>query len=139
MEGNVYNKLRMGFEGAINILYVDDEIVNLNAFKATFRRHFNVYTAISATEGFIVLDTIKIDILISDQQMPGTKGIEFLKSIKSIHPKIISFLLTGYADLKAVTCALSLGYVDKCIEKPWSAEQLKVDIEEAVSAINKKT
>ena len=127
----------MRSESEINILYVDDEIVNLNAFKATFRRHFNIYTAISATEGLIILETIKIDIVISDQQMPGTKGIEFLKAIMSVQLNLIKFLLTGYADLKAVNNAVSLGYVDKCIEKPWSADELKVDIEEAVNSRKK--
>lgn len=60
-------------ELSINVLYVDDEENNLIAFKASFRRYFNVFTALSADEAKVLLNRHEISILITDQRMPGTK------------------------------------------------------------------
>ena len=63
----------------INVLYVDDEVNNLEAFRATFRRDFNVFTAISAKEAEAILDANNdIHILITDQRMPEKLGTELL-------------------------------------------------------------
>jgi response regulator RpfG family c-di-GMP phosphodiesterase len=60
----------MAEEVQINVLYVDDEVHNLNSFKAGFRRKFNVFIAESAVEGRKVLETEDIHIIITDQRMP---------------------------------------------------------------------
>jgi response regulator RpfG family c-di-GMP phosphodiesterase len=57
-------------EEKIRILYVDDEENNLQAFKATFRRDFKVFLAISAKEGEDILSREEIDLIITDQRMP---------------------------------------------------------------------
>jgi CheY-like chemotaxis protein len=117
-----------------SILYVDDELLNLKAFKATFRREFHVFTAISAIEGRKILETVNVDVVVSDHQMPGMKGIEFLKSIISDFPKPVRILLTGYADPAEVKEAIHKGYVYKCILKPWNAKELQNEIESALQA-----
>ena len=73
-------------EEKIKILYVDDEENNLQAFKATFRRDYKIFLAISAKEGREILDKEEIDIIITDQRMPEETGVEFLESIIPIHP-----------------------------------------------------
>ena len=62
-------------ERAINVLYIDDESHNLTAFKAAFRRDYNIYLAESAEEGKSVLDKHNIHVILSDQRMPGVTGI----------------------------------------------------------------
>ncbi len=62
----------------IHILYIDDEIHNLNAFKASFRRIYTVQTAESAEEAYKLLEDHEFHIIISDQRMPKMTGIEFL-------------------------------------------------------------
>ena len=69
-----------------NILYVDDEPHNLSAFAATYRRLYKVFTAESAKEGRKILDREDIHIVITDQRMPKTTGVEFLASILEAHP-----------------------------------------------------
>ncbi|MES2829943.1 MAG: response regulator [Bacteroidota bacterium] len=115
----------------INILYVDDEVHNLTAFKASFRRTFNVFTAESAKEGVAILKSETIDIIISDQRMPVTTGIEFLESIIPEYPDPIRILLTGYADINAVIDAINKGQVYLYITKPWQDEELRQSIEKA--------
>jgi response regulator RpfG family c-di-GMP phosphodiesterase len=121
----------MSSEVLINVLYVDDEVHNLNAFRASFRRLFNVFIAESAIEGRKVLETELIHVIITDQRMPVTTGIEFLESIIPDFPEPIRILLTGYADINAVIDAINRGQVYKYIQKPWMDEDLRINIEKA--------
>ena len=116
----------------IGVLYVDDEINNLNSFKAAFRRDFEIYTAISAKEGRKILDSHEIGVIITDQRMPGMTGIEFLESILSIYPDTIRILLTGFSDINAVMDAINRGQVYKYLVKPWQNDELKMYIENAL-------
>jgi response regulator RpfG family c-di-GMP phosphodiesterase len=118
-------------EEVINILYVDDEVHNLNAFKASFRRNFNVFTAESAKDAIAILREQEINIIITDQRMPVMTGIEFLESIIPNYPDPMRILLTGYADINAVIDAINKGQVYLYITKPWLDEELKINIERA--------
>jgi response regulator RpfG family c-di-GMP phosphodiesterase len=118
-------------EQKINILYVDDEIHNLNAFKASFRRIFNVHTAESAEVALGILSVENINIIITDQRMPVMTGIEFLESILLAYPDPIRMLLTGYSDINAVIDAINKGQVYLYITKPWQEDELRINIERA--------
>ncbi len=115
----------------IHILYIDDEIHNLNAFKASFRRLYNVFTAASAEEAEKLLKEHEFHIIISDQRMPKMTGIEFFESILERYPEPIRMLLTGYADINAVVDTINKGQVYKYFSKPWNEEELKHNIEKA--------
>jgi response regulator RpfG family c-di-GMP phosphodiesterase len=115
----------------IHILYVDDEVHNLNAFKASFRRSYTVYTAVSAEEAEAVLAKHDVQIIISDQRMPKMTGIEFFESILDRYPEPIRMLLTGYADINAVIDAINKGQVYKYFSKPWNDDELRQNIEKA--------
>ena len=115
----------------IHILYIDDEIHNLNAFKASFRRQFTVFTAESAEDAKKILSENDIHVIISDQRMPRITGIEFFESIIEQYPEPIRILLTGYADINAVIDAINKGQVYKYFSKPWNEEELRHNIEKA--------
>ncbi len=114
------------------ILYVDDEVHNLNAFKASFRRDYEVFTAISAAEGRKILEENEIHVIITDQRMPEATGIEFLESILEKYPDPPRILLTGYADISAVIDAINKGSVFKYVQKPWDEEELRTTINSAL-------
>jgi response regulator RpfG family c-di-GMP phosphodiesterase len=116
---------------AINVLYIDDEPHNLTAFKAAFRRDYNIYLAESAEEGRQILDTHDIQIILSDQRMPVTTGIEFFQSILNTHPEPIRILITGYTDVNAVIDAINLGQVYKYLTKPWNENDIRIFIDKA--------
>ena len=116
----------------LGVLYVDDEINNLNSFKAAFRRDFEIYTASSAKEGRKILDSHEIGVIITDQRMPGMTGIEFLESILPIYPDTIRILLTGFSDINAVMDAINRGQVYKYLVKPWQNDELKLYIQNAL-------
>jgi response regulator RpfG family c-di-GMP phosphodiesterase len=121
----------MSADNPINVLYIDDEVHNLKAFKASFRIRFNIFTAESAMEGRKILEQEMIQIIICDQRMPGMTGIEFLESVIPDYPDPIRILLTGYEDITTVVDAINKGEVYKYIQKPWNDDNLRINIEKA--------
>lgn len=115
----------------IKVLYVDDEINNLNSFKANFRRFFEVYIADSAEEGRKILKNNEIHVLITDQRMPIQNGVQFLESIIKLNPLTIRIILTGYTDLETVVEAINKGQIYKYIIKPFDMDELISTIESA--------
>ena len=115
----------------IKVLYIDDEESNLVAFKASFRRSFTVFVAKSAEEGLKVLQTEPIEVLVSDQKMPKTTGVEFFASILDSYPNPVRILLTAHADISAVIDAINKGQVYRYINKPWNEDELRLTIEDA--------
>lgn len=112
-------------EKTINVLYIDDEVNNITSFKAAFRRLFNIFTAESAEEGRKIVEQENIHVILSDQRMPKTTGIEFFQSILEIYPDPIRVLITGYTDINAVIDAINLGQVYKYLTKPWNEDEVK--------------
>lgn len=115
----------------ISILYVDDEINNLNSFKAAFRRDFNVLLASSGQEGLVILETNLVHVIITDQRMPEMTGVDFLIEVLKKYTEPIRILLTGYTDINAVIDAVNKGHIYYYLNKPWDEQQLKVIIKNA--------
>lgn len=117
-------------EQKIRVLYVDDEVNNLVTFKANFRQRFEIFTASSAQEGMDILEKETVHVIITDQRMPGVKGVSFLESILEKYPDPLRMLLTGYSDIEAVIDAVNKTHIYKYITKPWKNEELAEAIEE---------
>ena len=107
------------------VLFVDDEINNLNSFKAAFRRDFDIHLAGSPEEGRNVLAESSVEVIITDQRMPIETGVEFLESIIPKYPEAMRILLTGYADIQAVIDAVNKGKIYHYVSKPWDETQLR--------------
>ncbi len=115
----------------IKILYVDDESRNLTAFKASFRRSYDIFTAISATEGAQLLQQHPVHIIIADQRMPQITGVEFFQSIRKTYPNAIRILLTGYTDVNIIVDAINKGEIFRFINKPWNEFEMHNAIKNA--------
>lgn len=120
----------------ISILYVDDEANNLVAFKANFRRDYNIFTTESVDEAFTFLRENKIQIVITDQRMPGKTGVEFLQDVIKEFPNPIRILLTGYSDIEVVIDSINKGQVFRYITKPFNELELKMTIDNAMEVYN---
>lgn len=115
----------------IRVLYIDDESNNLQAFHAGFRRKYEIYTTDNVTDGMNILNEKDIQVIIADQRMPKTTGVEFFNIIRKAHPDPVRILLTGYADLDVVIEAINKGEVFRYIKKPWDELELTTAIHNA--------
>lgn len=121
-------------EKKIKILYVDDEENNLFSFKACFRIKYDVYLAISAKVGMEILDQHPdIQVVITDQRMPDTTGVEFLQLLIEKHPNPIRIMLTGFANFADTVDAVNLGKIFGYLNKPWEEKSLGETLEKALA------
>ncbi len=109
------------------VLYVDDEEKSLKYFSRAFGEHFEILTATNAHDGFRLLQehAPRIGILISDQRMPGEKGIWLLEQSRKLYPGIIRILATAYAEMDTAIAAVNSGAIYKYVTKPWDPAQLE--------------
>jgi len=109
------------------ILYVDDEEKSLKYFGKAFEDQFRILTAPNAQEGLKLLEQHKdeIGLLMTDQRMPGEKGVWLLEKSRQLRPRIIRILATAYADMEAAIAAVNTGAIYKYVTKPWDPPQLE--------------
>jgi signal transduction histidine kinase len=112
------------------LLVIDDEPETLKAIHRELRGRCHVYTALGAEEGARVLGEHPIQLVISDERMPGTTGTELLARFARSHPDTARVLMTGYSDLGAVTRAINEGGVYHYLTKPWDPAELLAVVEE---------
>lgn len=122
----------------IRILYIDDEEHNLNAFKAGFRRDFEIYTVNNAADGYRILDEVEIHIALADQRMPEISGVEFFEKMHEKHPDIVRILITAYTNSQTIIDAVNKGKINQYVVKPWDPQNLKSIIETSYSAYQAK-
>ncbi|MCC7299299.1 MAG: response regulator [Bacteroidia bacterium] len=123
-------------QGKIRVLFVDDELHNLEAFKAAFRRDYEVHICLSVAEAMQLLESTEMHVILSDQRMPNTTGVEFFEQILELYPDSIRILITGYADIGIVVDAVNKGKIYQYIQKPWDNQNLKEIIDKAYEEYN---
>lgn len=114
------------------LLLVDDEPNILAALQRLLRR--DGYRILASDDPLKALDLLAIesvDVILSDQRMPGMSGVEFLRRAKETHPETMRIVLSGYTDLQFITDAINEGAIYKFLTKPWDDEQLREHIREA--------
>jgi response regulator RpfG family c-di-GMP phosphodiesterase len=116
------------------VLFVDDEEHILKSLRRLLMdEDIEVLTAASGKEGLDLLDrTEGIEVIVSDQRMPGMSGAEFLQHARQKAPEALRIILTGYADVNATVDAINKGGACRYISKPWYDEELKQIIRDAV-------
>ncbi|MCC5944556.1 MAG: response regulator [Bernardetiaceae bacterium] len=128
----------MDLDKKYTILYVDDEESNLRIFRSSFRKYYQVLTAISAPEGRKILGQQPVQLLITDQKMPFETGIEFLESIMNDYPDIVRIVLTGYSDIEDITRAINQCKIFHYLVKPWDKEEMKLTIDKGLESYQLK-
>lgn len=107
-----------------SLLFVDDELINLLAFKAQFRREYDVHCTDDAEEALRILDATPLTCVFSDQRMPDITGTELLSSMQERHPRVLRAIISGFIEDAAIQDALQEGVVDAVFEKPYRAGEL---------------
>lgn len=117
---------------APTLLLVDDEPNILNALRRVLRHEgYHVLTADGGPEGLAVMARERIDVVLSDQRMPGMTGVEFLRIARDQWPDTVRLVLSGYSELSTVTAAINEGAIYKYLTKPWDDGFLCASVREA--------
>jgi CheY-like chemotaxis protein len=118
--------------GENRLLLVDDEPNILTALRRLLRREgYAILTAADGAEALELLAHEPVQVIVSDQRMPGMSGTELLRRVKQLYPRTVRIALSGYADLATVTDAVNHGAIYRYLSKPWDDEALKGEIREA--------
>lgn len=117
---------------APTLLVVDDEPFILSAIRRLLRNEsYRVLTAVSASDGLAMLARYPVQVVLTDQQMPGMVGTAFLERVMASYPDTVRILLSGHADGLLVRCALDSGVLHDFLRKPWDDDVLRSRLREA--------
>jgi signal transduction histidine kinase len=113
-----------------SLLYVDDEAQTSANFKEYFSDTFDVHVATSGEEGWRIFSAnpARFAIVMTDQRMPDSSGVELLQKVRSSQPRVIRILATAYSDLDAAIQAVNTGAIYKYITKPWDPPTLEMTL-----------
>jgi two-component system probable response regulator PhcQ len=125
---NLYDYKKFG------ILYVDDEEKSLVNFARAFGDNFRIFTAATAQDGYKLLQKHgdEIGLLMTDQRMPGEKGVWLLERARQFRPRILRILVTAFADMDAAIAAVNSGSIYKYVTKPWDPPQLELTLKQGL-------
>jgi PAS domain S-box-containing protein len=102
-----------GVDGAVRVLHVDDDEAFLDLAATHLARHdLEVVTAQNAEAGLEALATHDVDCVVSDYDMPGTNGLEFLEAVREDYPDLPFVLFTGKGNEEIASEAISAGVTD---------------------------
>ena len=114
------------------ILLVDDDIRVVSALQRRLYKSYQVEIASCAAEALEAIAGTSYAVVVSDLQMPGMDGIEFLSKVKEISPDTVRILLTGQADLDTAIAAVNEGSVFRFLTKPCPEELLTKTLDAAL-------
>ena len=120
------------------ILYVDDDLPNLDVFRRCLDEQFRVLTASSGPEALEVLGREEVGVLISDQRMDPMTGIELLAQSQARYPLVTRMLLTAYSDRELLLSAIQRGRVDDYLLKPWQTEDVALRLSQGLEVYRRR-
>jgi DNA-binding NtrC family response regulator len=106
------------------VLFVDDEERIVRSLRMLFRGRCEVLATTSGRQAIEWVRQRRVHVVVSDQRMPEVTGVEVLRAVAQHSPATMRILLTGYADLEAVTASVNDGEIFRFIEKPWDGQHL---------------
>jgi two-component system, NtrC family, response regulator AtoC len=116
-----------------NILIVDDDKNTREGLERALKNQYKVYTAASAEKALNIMHEKHIDIILSDLQMPGMNGMDFLKQVKKYNDDLIFILLTAYGNIETAVEAMKNGAYD-FLTKPVNLNHLELLFERAIKS-----
>ena len=115
------------------VLFVDDEPAVVHAIRRALRHEtYEIISAESGPEALQILETKSVDVIVTDEMMPGMSGSDFIAIVRRRFPDTIVMLLTGHADIAMVIRAINVGEVYRFFTKPFDPMELAINIRQAM-------
>ncbi|RTL47961.1 MAG: sigma-54-dependent Fis family transcriptional regulator [Rhodocyclaceae bacterium] len=118
------------------VLIIDDEIRSQEALRRTLDEDFTVFTAGSADEARRIMEREFVQILLCDQRMPGTSGVEFLHEVRMTWPDTVRIIISGYTEAEDIIAGINDAGIWQYLLKPWQPEQLLLTLKGAAELWN---
>lgn len=109
-----------------NILVIDDNEMVLSVLSERLRtssKDWMILTAENGKEAVKILESVSVDFVLTDLQMPVMDGYEFLEYARTHHPFIPIIAMTANYSPEAQCRLQSLG-ITQVMEKPFSMKKL---------------
>lgn len=117
------------------ILIVDDQPLVLNVFREILSRGpYHVLTVESAEKALQLLEGESVDVVISDELMPGMQGSEFLTIVRDKYPGVVRIILTGHASVESAMRAINESEIFRFLTKPVNSNILHKAVEDALAS-----
>lgn len=119
---------------AANVLYVDDEELACKYFARSAGADYRVLTASDADSAIEILRQAdsRIDVVVTDFQMPGRSGGDLLRQIEQEFPSVIRILVTAYADKDLLLQTVNSGEIFRILEKPLDVTEVRNSLRKAI-------
>src|SRR5438046_1619147 len=115
------------------ILLVDDEPRILTALRRTLSWDgHQIFTATRAADALELMTVDPVDLVISDNMMPGFTGIELFAQMHKVWPDTVRVMLTGVSDHEVALKALEHGAIFRYLTKPWDDVDLRITVRQAL-------
>jgi DNA-binding NtrC family response regulator len=115
-----------------NVLVVDDDPDVLSMLERLLKKlEYNPYVAANGEEAVRIIDTHKVDVVVSDLVMPEMDGMELLKRVKSRKGDIPFVMITGHPTIETAVEAIKKGAYDY-LTKPFQVEEVQIKIDRAL-------
>jgi len=116
-------------ENKITVLIVDDErSFTEEMLELLQKKGYKAFAANTARQGLNILKCQDIDLLILDIRLPGVNGLDILKEVKGIYPKLEIIIVSAHGDMESVIRAMRLGALDY-LRKPFRHVDFQIAIE----------
>jgi PAS domain S-box-containing protein len=112
------------------LLVLDDELLILTSLEHLFEDDYEVFTTSDAEAALRLAREQDIAVILCDERMPGMTGHEFLRRAREVS-RATRVMMSGYADLNALTEAVNSGQIFAYVSKPWEPLKLKTQVDAA--------
>jgi two-component system response regulator PilR (NtrC family) len=116
-------ELSLKIKKATTLLVDDDQLIR-DSMRLAFRNQARfIQVEESAEKALRILNKVSFDVIISDLELPGINGLEFLKQVRVYHPNSIALLISANGSDETVKSAYEIGVHD-FLQKPFSVKSL---------------
>jgi len=116
----------------LKLLVLDDESLILKSLESLLEDAYEVYTTNDAAEALRLAEENDIAVILCDERMPGVPGHDFLRQVRKTS-NAARVMMSGYADIPALTDAVNSGQIFSYIAKPWEPVKLQAQIKAAAT------
>ncbi|BDG08815.1 sensor histidine kinase [Anaeromyxobacter paludicola] len=125
----------VGTSRSRGVLVVDDEPFNVQVLRVLLEDRWVVHAAASGEEALRISERVPLDVVVTDQRMPGMTGVELLERLRERGHDAAGVVITGFADMQALERAINRARAFRFLRKPWEPADVLQAVEQAADQV----